>query len=92
MPIPSDLYATFAIAAGIALLLGALIAWLLTRSASFKRGRGSRDVEVTQLANERDASLEARRRLQQDYDLTTRRLEEGRQRIVEVTEQRAASE
>ena len=92
MTIGSDQYGMLAIAAAVAFLLGLFIAWLLTRSASFKRGRGSRDVEVTQLANERDASLEARRRLQQEYDLATRRLDEGRQRIVEVTEQRAATE
>lgn len=92
MTIGSDQYGMLAMAAAVAFVLGLLIAWLFTRSASFKRGRGSRDVEVTQLANERDASLEARRRLQQEYDVATRRLDEGRQRIVEVTEQRAATE
>jgi DNA recombination protein RmuC len=92
MTIGSDQYGTLAIAATVAFLLGLLIAWLLTRGASFRRGRGSRDVEVTQLANERDASLEARRRLQQEHDLANRRLEESRQRIVEISEQRAASE
>ena len=83
---------TLAIAAALAFLLGLFVAWLLTRGASFRRGRASRDVEVTQLANERDASLEARRRLQQEHDLLNRRLEENRQRIVEISEQRAASE
>jgi DNA recombination protein RmuC len=92
MTIGSDQYGVLAMTAAAGLLLGLLIAWLLTRGASFRRGRGSRDVEVTQLANERDASLEARRRLQQEYDVTTRRLEESQRRFVEISEQRAASE
>ncbi len=92
MTIGSDPTMTLAIAAALAFLLGLFVAWLLTRGASFRRGRASRDVEVTQLANERDASLEARRRLQQEHDMVNRRLEENRQRIVEISEQRAASE
>ena len=92
MTIASDQYGVLAITAAVAFLLGLAIAWLLTRGASFKRGRGSRDVEVTQLANERDASLEARRRLQQEHDVVSRRLEDNQRRVVEISEQRAASE
>jgi DNA recombination protein RmuC len=92
MTIGSDQYGMLATAAAIAFVVGLFVAWLLTRGASFRRGRGSRDVEVTQLENERDASLEARRRLQQEHDMVNRRLEENRQRIVEISEQRAASE
>jgi DNA recombination protein RmuC len=92
MTIGPDQYGALAIAAAIAFLIGAFIAWLITRGASFRRGRGSRDVEVTMLANERDASLEARRRLQQEHDLVSRRLDDSQRKFVEMSEQRAASE
>ncbi len=92
MTIGSDQYGVFAMAAASAFFIGAFVAWLITRSASFRRGRGSRDVEVTMLANERDASLEARRRLQQEHDVVTRRLDDSQRRFVDMSEQRAASE
>jgi DNA recombination protein RmuC len=92
MTVSPDQYSVLAIAAAIAFVLGLFVAWLLTRRSSFQRGRSSRDVEVTQLANERDASLETRRRLQQEYDVTARRLEDSQRRFVEISEQRAASE
>ena len=92
MTIGPDQYGTLAIAAAVAFLLGLFIAWLLTRSAGFRRGRTSRDVEVTQLANERDASLETRRRLQQEHDALARRLDDAQKRIVETSEQRAAAD
>ncbi len=92
MTISPDQYGVLAIAAGTAFVFGVLLAWLLTRAAAFRRGRGSRDVEVTQLANERDASLEARRRLQQEHDMLARRLDDSQRRFVEVSEQRATSE
>jgi len=92
MTIGSDQYVMLATTAAVAFVLGLFIAWLLTRGSAFKRGRASRDVEVTQLANERDASLEARRRLQQEHDVANRRLEESRQKIVEVSEARAAAD
>lgn len=92
MTIGPDQYGALAIAAAIAFLIGAFIAWLITRGASFRRGRGSRDVEVTMLANERDASLEARRRLQQEHDVVSRRLDDSQRRFVEISEQRATSE
>ena len=92
MTISPDQYGVLAMAAGAAFLFGALLAWLLTRPAAFRRGRSSRDVEVTQLANERDASLEARRRLQQEHDMLARRLDDSQRRFVEVSEQRAAAD
>ncbi len=88
----SDQIVNITFAAAIAFVLGLLIAWLITRGTSFRRGRSSRDVEAAQLANERDASLEARRRLQQDHDVAMRRLEESQRRFVEISEQRAASD
>ncbi|MEP6485503.1 MAG: DNA recombination protein RmuC [Rudaea sp.] len=92
MSVNPDQYEVVAIAAAIAFFTGALIAWLIARSAGFRAGRASRDVEVAQLANERDAYLETRRRLQQEQEFATRELTESRRRIVEVSEQRAALE
>jgi DNA recombination protein RmuC len=92
MSVNPDQYQTIAMAAIIAFLVGALLAWLLSRGAAFRRGRSSRDVEVAQLASERDANLETRRRLQQEQDFATRELNESRRKIVEISEQRAALE
>ncbi len=85
-------YETVAIAATIAFLVGVLIAWLITRGTAFRRGLGSRDVEVSQLASERDTNLETRRRVQQEQEFATRELNESRRRIVEISEQRSTLE
>ncbi|HZP66849.1 MAG TPA: DNA recombination protein RmuC [Rudaea sp.] len=79
-----------ALVAVLAFLAGALVAWLLGRRGGYAAGRESRDVEVSQLANERDSSLEARRRLQHEIDAAQRELAEARRRIVEISEDRAA--
>ncbi|HEX3894894.1 MAG TPA: DNA recombination protein RmuC [Rudaea sp.] len=92
MSLNPDQYGVVAIAAAISFLVGALIAWLIGRRAAHRAGRASRDVEVSQLAGERDANLETRRRLQQEQEFATRELTESRHRIVEISEQRAALE
>lgn len=73
----------------VAFLLGALVAWLLVRRRARDAGRASRDVEVSQLAAERDTSLETRRRLQGENDHAQRQLEESRARIVDLSAERA---
>jgi DNA recombination protein RmuC len=92
MSLNPDQYGVVAIAAVVSFFVGALIAWLITRGAARRAGRASRDVEVSQLASERDANLETRRRLQQEQEFATRELTESRHRIVEISEQRAALE
>jgi DNA recombination protein RmuC len=92
MSLNPDQYGFVAIAAVVAFLVGALIAWLLTRGAARRAGQASRDVEVAQLASERDANLETRRRLQQEQEFATRELAESRRKSGEISEQRAALE
>ncbi len=92
MSLNPDQYGVVAIAAAVSFLVGALVAWLITRAAAHRAGRASRDVEVSQLAGERDANLETRRRLQQEQEFATRELVESRRKIVEISEQRAALE
>ncbi|HEX6833597.1 MAG TPA: DNA recombination protein RmuC, partial [Rudaea sp.] len=74
----------------VAFLVGALFAWLLTRRSALAAGRASRDVEVSQLASERDASLEARRRAQYEHDAALRELNDLRARIVALSSESAA--
>ena len=92
MSLNPDQYGVVAIAAVVAFLVGALVAWLMTRGGAYRSGKASRDVEVSQLAGERDANLETRRRLQQEQEFATRELIESRRKIVEISEQRAALE
>ena len=92
MSLNLDQYETVAIAAAIAFLFGALIAWLITRRSAYRSGKASRDVEVSQLASERDSNLETRRRLQQEQEFATRELTESRRKIVEISEQRSTLE
>jgi DNA recombination protein RmuC len=74
----------------IAFALGILISWLLFVRRARASGRASRDVEVSQLAGERDNALEARRRIQSEHDHLNRELSEGRTRIVELSAESAS--
>jgi len=85
----SNEFASAALIALLAVAVGALVGWLATRAAGFRRGRASRDVEVSQLAGERDASLEARRRMKEEHDFNLKRLEESRNRLTQASEERA---
>ena len=76
------------VAAG-AFVFGALIAWLIARRTAFAAGRNSRDVEVSQLAAERDASLETRRRVDAQLKTGEHELEEARRRIIELSTESA---
>jgi DNA recombination protein RmuC len=86
----SNEFSTIALIAVAAFAIGALVAWLLTRGSAFRRGRASRDVEVSQLAAERDVSLDARRRMKEEHDLNLKRLEESRSALSRASEERAA--
>jgi DNA recombination protein RmuC len=84
----NDLAST-ALLALLAFASGCLVAWLLTRRSAFRSGRASRDVEVSQLASERDASLETRRRLKDEGEGQAKRLEELRAKLTDATADRA---
>ena len=86
----SNELASTALLALLAFACGCLAAWLLTRRSAFRSGRASRDVEVSQLASERDASLETRRRLKDEGEGHVKRLEELRAKLSEATAERAA--
>jgi len=86
----SNEFATPALIAVISFLAGALLAWLLTRRSAFASGRASRDVEVSQLAAERDTSLEGRRRMKEEADAAAKSLKELRDRLAAVSEERAS--
>ena len=86
----SNELASTALLALLAFAFGCVVAWLLTRRSAFRSGRASRDVEVSQLASERDASLETRRRLKDEAEASARRLEELRAKLSEATAERAA--
>jgi len=83
-------FATPALIAIVSLLIGALIGWLLTRRSAFAAGRSSRDVEVSQLAAERDSSLEGRRRMKEEADGAAKVLKDLREKFAEVSEERAS--
>ena len=83
-------FATPALIALVSLLIGALLGWLLSRRSAFAAGRASRDVEVSQLAAERDSSLESRRRMKEESDAAAKTLKELREKFVEIAEERAA--
>ncbi|MEO8802151.1 MAG: DNA recombination protein RmuC [Rudaea sp.] len=72
-----------------AFAFGLLMAWLVLRSRMLAAGRESRDVEFAQLAGERDAALEARRRLQGESDARARELAETRAQLSDVSAERA---
>jgi DNA recombination protein RmuC len=74
----------------IAFVFGIVIAWLLFVRRAHASGRSSRDVEVTQLAGERDSALEARRRIQSEHDHLNRELADSRARIVDLSSESAA--
>ena len=85
----SNDFATIALIAVAAFAVGALVAWLLTRGSAFRHGRASRDVEVSQLAAERDTSLESRRRMKEENDANAKTLRELREKIAAISEERA---
>jgi DNA recombination protein RmuC len=89
MPNPNEVAFPTLIAI-IALVVGALIGWLLARRSAFGAGRASRDVEVSQLASERDNSLEARRRIQQESDAAARKHDDTQRKLIELSEERAS--
>jgi DNA recombination protein RmuC len=86
----SNEFAVPALIAVLSFLIGALVAWLLTRRSAHRSGRASRDVEVSQLAAERDTSLESRRRMKEEGDAAAKTLKELREKFVEISEERAA--
>jgi DNA recombination protein RmuC len=74
----------------LAFVLGVLSGWLLLARRAHVSGRSSRDVEVTQLAGERDNALEARRRIQSEHDVLNRELVDQRKRILDVSAESAS--
>jgi DNA recombination protein RmuC len=74
----------------IALVLGVVMGWLLLARRAHVSGRSSRDVEVSQLAGERDNALEARRRVQSEHDVLNREVVEQRKRVVELSAESAS--
>jgi DNA recombination protein RmuC len=74
----------------IAFVLGMVIGWLLLARRAHVSGRSSRDVEVSQLAGERDNALEARRRVQSEHDVLNREVVEHRKRVVELSAESAS--
>lgn len=74
----------------LAFALGVFAGWLLLARRAHAAGRTSRDVEVTQLAGERDNALEARRRMQSEHDVMNRELGEQRKRIVDLSAESAS--
>ncbi|HET8942151.1 MAG TPA: DNA recombination protein RmuC, partial [Rudaea sp.] len=70
-------------------IAGFVLAWLVLRRRTFAAGRESRDVEFSQLANERDTALEARRRLQGENEARARELTEARAQFAEISTERA---
>jgi DNA recombination protein RmuC len=74
----------------LALVLGVVMGWLLLARRAHVSGRSSRDVEVSQLAGERDNALEARRRVQSEHDVLNRELVEHRKRVVELSAESAS--
>src|SRR6185369_5189246 len=92
MPAVSNEVLQWGVAALVAFLAGALVAWLLTRARAANAhaaGRASREAEIVQLRTEREAVEQARARLHQQHDAAMRELESGRARVVELTAQRA---
>jgi DNA recombination protein RmuC len=85
---PNEFTVWFVAIAGM-FAFGALLAWLLTRRQARIAGRASRDVEVTQLAGERDSALEARRRIQAEHDRLNHDLNDARARIVALSTESA---
>ena len=77
----------------IAFAAGAALAATLTRHSArraYEQGHSGREVELAQAAAERDAALEAQRRLVREHEALALELTEARRRIVEVSEERAA--
>lgn len=74
----------------LAFVLGVFVGWLLLARRAHASGRSSRDVEVSQLAGERDNALEARRRVQAEHDGLNRELVEHRKRVVDLSAESAA--
>ncbi len=74
----------------IAFVLGVIIGWLLLARRAHVSGRSSRDVEVSQLAGERDNALEARRRVQSEHDVLNREMVDHRKRVVDLSAERAS--
>ena len=79
--------------AAFALTAGAALAAAFVRQSArraYEQGHAGREVEVAQVTAERDAALEAQRRLAREHETLQRELAETRRRIVEVSEERAA--
>jgi DNA recombination protein RmuC len=77
----------------IALIIGALVSWMLSRNAAkraFETGRDSRTVESVQLTAERDAAIEARLRIQGEHEQAERGLAESHRRVIDLSSERAA--
>jgi DNA recombination protein RmuC len=74
----------------LAFALGLLVGWLLLARRAYWSGRASRDIELTQVAAERDSGLEARRRMQGEHDQLQRDLVETRARVVALSAEGAA--
>ncbi len=77
-----------AIALG-AFVVGALLAWLLTRARAHASGRASRDAEVAQLGAERDAAAGNLAGLQSRHDELAAELEQQRGKLFALGNERA---
>ena len=89
MPTLQNITLTWILVALGAFVFGLLVAWLALRWRMFAAGRASRDVEFSQLANERDSALEARRRLQGESEARARELADSRAHVADVSAERA---
>jgi DNA recombination protein RmuC len=85
----SNEYSAWALAALIGAVVGALIAALLVRARAHAAGRASRDAELSQLAAEKQATLDNLQRVEQENAALSGELGEQRERVFALGDERA---
>lgn len=85
----SNEYLAWALAALIGAVVGGLIAALLVRVRAHAAGRASRDAELSQLAAEKQATLDNLHRAEQEHAALSGELEEQRERVFALGDERA---
>lgn len=82
-------YSLWALIALAAFAFGALVTWALTSARAMAAGRASRDVEVAQLASERDAAIDDVHRLRGEHEGVGIELAEQRKTLFALGNERA---
>ena len=91
-PMLTESMPAVALVAIVALVVGALVAWLVSRArvrSAMQAGHGSRDAEVVQLAADREAALANLRRIELVQAAAKTEIDEQRQRLLALVNEKA---